>query len=355
MNILLLVKRFQFGGAENHVCELANALAENGHRVWLLSDTGSQVGRLHPMIQYRVVRFTDLKLAFHLYSLVRLVRKERIEIIHAHQRFPIFLGTLAAKWCKIPLVATVHGSSITDLKTGFVRKSVDRVITIRESCHARLKETFTLGSKVVLIPNGINLPASSVTRKVEHQGFSLFYISRLDQHHAQLLKFILADVWPQMVRKYPDSILHIVGDGTGLNQIKQFWQAKKFNPYRETVRFEGYCRDVPVLYPMADLVMGVGRVAIESLVYGVPLLSVKYNHLGPIITQSNFKAMQFANFVDLNATAPDGKNMLNKLIDFLANREFYENQTRILQQIVQQEYNMSLVVKRIVGVYREVI
>lgn len=307
------------------------------------------------MIQHRVVRFSDFKLLFHLYLLVRLIRKERIEIIHAHQRLPIFLGTLAAKWCKIPLVATVHGSSITDLKTGFVRKSVDRVITIRESCHVNLKETVTLGSKVVLIPNGINLPVFSVPRKVEHKGFSLFYISRLDQHHAQLLKFILADVWPQMVRQYPDSILHIVGDGTGLNQIRKFWRAKIFDPYRETVRFEGYCSDVPALYPKADLVMGVGRVAIECMVYGVPLLSVKYNHLGPIVTQSNFKAMQFANFVDLNATAPDGKDLLRKLNDFLSNRDFYEREAKSLQQIVQQEYNQDLIVERIVGVYREVI
>lgn len=30
MRILLMVKRFQFGGAENHVCELANALVAGG-------------------------------------------------------------------------------------------------------------------------------------------------------------------------------------------------------------------------------------------------------------------------------------------------------------------------------------
>ena len=36
----------------------------------------------------------------------------------------------------------------------------------------------------------------------------------------------------------------------------------------------------------ADLVMGVGRVAGESLSHGVPTLSIKYNHLGP-----NFNAI----------------------------------------------------------------
>ena len=355
LNILLLVKRFQFGGAENHVCELANALAAEGHRIWLLSGPGFQVCRLHPSIKHRVIRFSDIKLLFHLHFLVHLIRKEQIEIIHAHQRFPIFLGTIVALWCKIPIVATVHGSSVTDLKTRFVRNHVTRVIAIRESCFHVLKHSTALGSKVILIPNGINLPTIPVTRKVADQKFSLFYISRLDLHHAQLLKFFLSDVWPQMLEGHPGSMLHIVGDGNGLAIVRRFWQTKKFDSCRETVHFEGYCCDVPVVYPKADLVMGVGRVAIESLMYGVPLLSVKYNHLGPIATSDNLRFMQHANFVDLKASAPTGKEMLDRLNEFIGNREFYENETISLQKIVQQEYDLNFVVKRVIGVYREVI
>jgi glycosyltransferase involved in cell wall biosynthesis len=355
MRILLMVKRFQFGGAENHVCELANALANEGHLVWLLSGAGFQVCRLNPAIQHIKVRFSDLKLLFHLYSLVRLIRKEQITIIHAHQRFPIFLGTLAAKWCKIPIVATVHGSPLTDLKSNMVKKHVDKVITIRESCYDLLKDSPSIRSRVVMIPNGIRIPASAASWEAGDGGLSLYYISRLDKHHIQLLKFFLSEVWPQFVCKYPDASLSVVGDGTGFKKILSFWKGKKFDLYRKTVRFTGFCPEVPVLCRKADLVMGVGRVAIESLVHGIPLLSVKYNHLGPIVTRSNFREIQYANFVDLKAQAPNRESMLGRLNDFMTNRVFYENEARSLQPTIQEEYNLDHIARRIIGVYREVI
>jgi glycosyltransferase involved in cell wall biosynthesis len=352
---LLIVKRFDFGGAENHVCELANSLAADGHQVWLLSGPGFQSCRLHRSICHHEVRFSDLKLAFHLYFLVKLIRKQQIEIVHAHQRFPIYLGSLAAKWCRIPIVGTVHGSTLTDLKSRFVKNNLAKVITIRTSALASLSERQELDGKIVMIPNGINVPPRPVVSKGKCGGFKLFYISRLDQHHAQLLHFFLAGVWPQMVDKHPGSTLCIVGDGTGLGQIKQFWQSKRFNPYRETVHFEGYCCDVPAYYPGADLVMGVGRVAIECLVYGVPLLSVKYNHLGPIVVRSNFNEMKFANFVDLEAPPPNSTDMLNRLEDFLAHKDFYELEAKALQQIALEEFNQDSIVEKIVEIYQEVI
>jgi glycosyltransferase involved in cell wall biosynthesis len=350
-----MVKRFQFGGAENHVCELANALVAENHLVWLLSGPGLQVCRLNPAINHKVVRFSDFILIFHFFSLVRLIRKERIEIIHSHQRLPILLGSLAAKWCKIPIVATVHGSPLTDLKTKTVQKHVNRVITIRESCYNLLKDSPSLRSRVVMIPNGIQLPLQQLSGEAGKSGFSLYYISRFDKHHVQLLKFFLSEVWPQMTGKYPDSTLSVVGDGSGFRKILRFWQGKRFDPYRQNIRFEGFCPDVPVLYPKANLVMGVGRVAIESMVHGVPVLSVKYNHLGPIVTRSNFKEMQYANFVDLKAKAPNRESMFCRLNDFITNRDFYENEARSLQSAVQMEYNLEFIAKRIIGVYREVI
>ena len=355
MRVLLLIKRFQYGGAENHVSELANALADAGHSVWLMSMAGKQQLRLRPTVQHIAVNFSDLKIPFHLYRLIKLIKAEKIEVIHAHQRLPIFLGTIAAKWMKIPVVATIHGSVLTDLRSDYARRNIDKAIAIRESCVSCISNFLRSQIKVVLIPNGVQLPAACVDRFVDPESFSLYYISRMDRHHSRLLRMILTEVWPRFLEKYPRSHLHVVGDGGCLPCITNIIEQPSFSFLRRSVHFEGYAREVGEHYPGADLVMGVGRVAIESLVNGVPLLSVKYNHLGPIVTVRNLKRMQYANFVDLEASAPNAHHLLEKLTSFLEHRTFYENEAKILQQIVSQEYNLNIVTEKIVEVYREVV
>jgi glycosyltransferase involved in cell wall biosynthesis len=123
----------------------------------------------------------------------------------------------------------------------------------------------------------------------------------------------------------------------------------------DSVYFEGYAAEVGEHYPDADLVMGVGRVAIESLVHGVPLLSVKHNHLGPVVTCANLKRIQYANFVDLDGSAPCVEPFMTILEDFLGHRLFYENEAKSLQQLLSKEYNLDVIAERIVEVYREVI
>ncbi len=355
MTVLLLIKRFQYGGAENHVSELANALVDAGHTVWVMSMAGKQQLRLRREVQHIAVNFSDMKIPFHLYQLIKLIKAEKIEVIHAHQRLPILLGTIAAKWMKIPVVVTIHGSVLTDLRSDFARRNIDTAIAIRESCVSCISNFLRLPKKVVLIPNGIQLPAACVDRFVDPESFSLYYISRMDRHHTSLLTMILTEVWPRLLKKYPRSHLHVVGDGDCLPCITRIIEQPNFSFLRRSVHFEGYAREVGEHYPGADLVMGVGRVAIESLVNGVPLLSVKYNHLGPIVTVRNLKRMQYANFVDLESSAPNAHNLLERLNSFLEHRIFYENEAKILQQIVSQEYNLNIVTEKIIEVYREVV
>jgi glycosyltransferase involved in cell wall biosynthesis len=355
MRVLLLIKRFQYGGAENHVSELANALADAGHSVWLLSMTGKQQLRLRPEVRHIAVNFSDLKIPFHLYRLIKLIKAEKIEVIHAHQRLPILLGTIAAKWMKIPVVATIHGSVLTDLRSDYAKRNIDKAIAIRESCITCITNCLRSREKVVLIPNGVPVQAACVDRFVDPGSFSLYYISRMDRHHTRLLAMILTDVWPRLLQKYPRSHLHLVGDGRFMPCIAKIIEQPDFSSLRRSVHFEGYAREVEEHYPGADLVMGVGRVAIESLVNGVPLLSIKHNHLGPIVTVRNLKRMQYANFVDLEASAPDAHHLLEKLTSFLEHRIFYGNEAKILQQIVSEEYNLAIVTEKIVEVYREVV
>ncbi|MDD4639183.1 MAG: glycosyltransferase, partial [Bacteroidales bacterium] len=116
MRILLLVKNFDYGGAENHVRDLANELVRSGHQVWLMSGKGRQSGKLDKRVTQLDGRFYEWNFILLLIKLFLLVRRESIEVIHAHQRLPILMAALTGNLCNVPTVATVHGDSRHDLR-----------------------------------------------------------------------------------------------------------------------------------------------------------------------------------------------------------------------------------------------
>lgn len=60
MRILLTVKHFDCGGAENHVRELANALAARRHRVRAAAPPGRQAALPHRSVEHVPVSHSDL-------------------------------------------------------------------------------------------------------------------------------------------------------------------------------------------------------------------------------------------------------------------------------------------------------
>ena len=67
MNILIVVKRFDYGGSQNHACDLANSLSERNHNVYLVGTRGRQEERLSPKVNYRRLNFDKF---FILYNII---------------------------------------------------------------------------------------------------------------------------------------------------------------------------------------------------------------------------------------------------------------------------------------------
>jgi glycosyltransferase involved in cell wall biosynthesis len=353
MKILLLIRHFDFGGAENHVCELANELVLSGHEVWLLSGKGRQRKRLLPGVISYPVNFSGLQPLSLLFQIVRLIRNEGITVIHAHQRFTIFLATVAGRITKTPVIATVHGSTFHDLRTGFVRRNITKLIVISENSYTIQLQRPDLCKKLFLIPNGFIIPANHLLINRQYPAFQFYYVSRLDNRHASLLVKIITKVWPQLLGKYPGTTLHIVGDGKGFKKITEVLSAPSNKKWSFSIFCESYAEDVSKHYQKADLVLGVGRVVGESLSHGVPALSIKYNHLGPIVTCENFEDICYSNFVAINAPPPNPEGLLQNLEDFLARPAYYKQEAVYLQKVIAQRFNIRDIVQKTEELYRD--
>ena len=350
MRILLLVKNFDLGGAEGHVCELANELIGQNHKVWLVAKDGRQRKRLSPKVQFINLSLSDVHLNTQARFLKTIVQDNKIEIIHAHQRLPIKLSCRLAELTLLPVVATVHGRYQHDLRTKKVRRLINRVITVSRLVEKNMSMVAELQSKSRFIPNGIPFENYYADDK---GNMNFFYISRMDKRHSEVINVLMNEVWPKLITHEPKAKLHIVGDGKQLVVVKEW--AEKFNQeHGESIICHGFQQNVNELIKNASLTFGVGRVAIENLGYGIPVLSIKNERCGKIVTREKFKDYSKSNFVDTRREEVEADAILKELKGFVEKKEFYKNEALKIGVDIRNNYHQSKIVEEVVHIYEEV-
>ena len=108
-NILLLVPRMNIGGSESYTATVASELLKIGYNVFLVSGGG----RLAKELEKKGVKtfFLPLRLSSTLaaFFLTRIVKKYKIDLIHANSAAAGFVAAKVKAKLGIPVVYTAHG------------------------------------------------------------------------------------------------------------------------------------------------------------------------------------------------------------------------------------------------------
>jgi glycosyltransferase involved in cell wall biosynthesis len=352
MRILQIVKNFDFGGAENHVCELANMSCDNGHDVFVISKNGRQKNRLASGVHFKQLKLMDVLLPVQIAIVVYFVRRHKIQVIHAHQRLPIFLAAIVGKLVGIPVVVTVHGSSKHDLRSPVSRWWVNRFVFVSQKSMGNFAQNHPVfKDKSVFLPNGVH----TSNHRIEPLFGKLCYVSRVDKKHAEVITLFISKVLPDLLVDYPSITFHVVGEGDGLADVQ--CEADKCNRAyrREVCHIEGYRPNAISHVNNCSLVMGVGRVAIEGLVRGVPVLSVNIKRMGSIITCENYDFYKRNNFIHVESDHPQADSLRDAMRDFLANFHTYRLEAQKLKDLVADDFDIRKISAKIELGYKELI
>ncbi|NVO09580.1 MAG: glycosyltransferase [Bacteroidales bacterium] len=351
MRILLVLKRFEFGGAENHVCDLANALSELNHDVFLVTANGRQVSRLNLNVKFIPCRFRDIILPFNVIQLYWIVKKYNIDIIHAHQRLSILASCILRKFVDIPVVVTVHGRTRLDLKSKFTQSTSDKIIFVSNhvlnvsACYHEIKE------KSTVIPNGVEV----ISLVKGERPYSITYVSRIDRNHSKVILVIIQKVIPMLIKKFPDITFNLIGEGNCLNLIRKE-SLRINNEYgKEICKVFGYQTDVKEFFLNSSLILGVGRVSLEALACGVPVLSINQKRLGSIISTANYADYKENNFVAIGNEPPNADEIYTILNDFFNEKEKYCTEAKEIQGLVKHDFSLKNIACQIVNLYAEAI
>jgi len=227
-----------------------------------------------------------------LLAVIRLVRNEHFDLIHAHWLIPQGLIAALSMWIageNVPLLCTSHGGDLFALKgKGLQRLKcwiMDKSAALTVVSKAMRKTVVDMGvapDKVEVIPMGVDLkglftPDPGVQRKTDE----LLFVGRLVEVKGLQ---ILLDAMPKVLAKHPGIRLVVAGAGPLESELRA--SAAKLN-MTDRVDFLGMVPQskLPLLYQQATLAVfpfivtksgvqeGFGLVVVEAMGCCCPVIA----------------------------------------------------------------------------------
>jgi len=298
MTILHLLSQLEVTGAETYVESLVAELGQRGHRFLVASDTLTRPvqAAYHAVRLHRrgwPDRFRNIR------TVVDIVRREKVDLLHAHSRAGSWVGTFVTKTTGAPLVTTVHGIQHRHLSRRLFPAFGQRAIAVCTNIREQLvRELGVSPKRVVVIPNGIDL--TKYPPDISGGGTEpvLLYLGRFSGPKFLVLKRFLSEVLGDLLGSSPEIKVKVVGrmaDGEDLKRVVQpLWE--RFG--RCCVSILGYREDLSNLFLSARVVVGSGRVVLEAMAAGKATIALgETDYLG-VLTSKNFKFACASNFGD---------------------------------------------------------
>jgi len=290
MNILFLNGYPNWGGGETWMLDVAEGLRERGHtcliagherREWYKRTKELGWNPLKVNIRGDIAPLMIAKLAW-------IVRKNGIDLILCNFDKEARLAGLARGFKKYPVIVTMKGLSLMRGDNMFCRWSYRRLIDHTVVCARFIREDFARQrwldiSKVSAIHNCINpkmldLPDSSgqsfreefnISPKARVIGVVARLVSRKGIHD-------LLTAAPEILRKHPEALFVLVGDGTDKQNLIRMAQDMGIE---KSVIFTGFRRDPHRFFPAFDIFVlpsyyeGLPYVIEEAMYFSKPIIA----------------------------------------------------------------------------------
>jgi glycosyltransferase involved in cell wall biosynthesis len=313
-----------------------------------------------------------LYLSKYAQTVSNVIHKNSLQIIHAHFAYPEgFVGLLAKREMRRPLVVTVHGTDILvepsigygvrlnkkyDAMVRSVLEGADCIIAASNATYDEALRIATDAKKVRLIPNGVDtsrfnesLDASDLRRQlgIENQ----FVVFSLRAHEPKYgLEYLIRAA--QIVINHRLNVVFVIaGDGF----LRQYHEklAEELG-IRKNIIFTGKIasEDVPFYYALSDLVV------VPSLQEAFGLVVSEAMACGKVVIGSNVGGICDQIIDGYNGFLVEPRNfekIAEKILWAISNSEELKEMGMAGRRIVEQKFNIERRVDAIIEIYNDLI
>lgn len=299
----------------------------------------------------------------------KIVKKERINLIHAHWIIP--QGLIAVLYKKLfrekdlKIICTTHGGDIFGLQSRLMKRikqwtlnNVDRLTVVSHAIKGEVKKLGirkTLSIKVV--PMGVdyrvfnqNCYDEKVKEKHNIRGSFLLFVGRLVEKKG--VKYLI-EAMPRVVRKYPQTKLLIVGSGPLKKSLEN--QTKRLN-LANNVLFVGGIENnkLPKYYATADIFIGPSVKTKDGDTEGFGVVFVEALLSKTCVISSDLKSISDIVKNEKTGVQIDVKNsdlLAEKIIELIGSREKRERLAKNGHDFVKKNYSWNVIANK----YRKVL
>ncbi len=287
MKILMVLSQLEVTGAEVYAVNIGNKLVEEGNEIIYVSDTLTK--KVNG--KYISIPFNKRSLFYRIKNIVdviKIVKKEKIDVIHAHSRASAWVAHYVSKFTNIPMVHTVHGKQPVHRSSKRFFPGGDSIIVVCENIIKNLVDELGVEkSKIKILANGVDTKLYEIPKNdFINEDKIVSIIGRLSGPKGEVAYNLMKETF-----EYDKYKVQMIG-GKDI--------PSKFLELETLVNFMGYREDVVDLMAKSDLVIGAGRVAIEALLMGKNVIAIGEGTGIGLITKENVEEGIKSNFGDIS-------------------------------------------------------
>ena len=290
MNILMALSQLEITGAEVYATTIADELIARGNNVFIVSDTLT----IPTKAEYIKLEFNKrslLQRIKHIKELYKLIKEKDIHIVHAHSRASSWSCQIACKLAGIPLITTTHGRQPVHFSRKLIKAFGDYSIAVCENIKKHMVNDIGYNeNKISVILNPINFVEKEF-KKDENYKKNISIIGRLSGPKGDVAYDLLEILSQDEILK--NFQIKLIG---GKDIPERFLKFKE-----KGVEFLGYINDLQLKFLEADVVIGAGRVAFESILNKRPVIAVGETEYIGCIDSQNIDLALTSNFGDIGS------------------------------------------------------
>jgi len=373
-NILQVIPTLNISGAEQGCFDVANYLTKNGFTSNIITSSGYRIEQLEKngsiVNRVPVHSKNPLTMIINIFRIIKIVKKNNINIIHARSRAPAWSCYFVAKIAKIKFITTFHGTYNFNNKIKKFYNSImirsDYIIAISEFIHNEIKSKYAYSKKnLSVISRGIDIeyldPSKTDYKKVKkfikdhdikNDSIKLVLPGRVSgwKGHNVAIEAMahLKD------KSSNDFELICVGPADNLKLKNNLLQKISELKLENCVKFVGPSKEMNLVYSIADIVLSCstdpeafGRIPVEAQAMGKVIIAS--NHGGH--TETIINGLSGFLYSPLNS-----EELANLIIKTISSEIYLEDQYRIKRrQIILDKFTDLNMCKKTLEVYNKVL